>query len=74
MFFLLSKIFGFLIIPIHWIFISLIASLIHKKRERQWQIATLFMIFFFGNGFIYDELSRLWEVADSEKNKNEAVY
>ncbi len=63
MFFILSKIFAFIINPFTWIVILLLFSFFTKnektkKKSLKW---LLIITLFFSNAFIFDEFSRAWE-------------
>ena len=62
MFFTASKLLAFLSKPIIWVFILLISALIFKTKRRKLLYITLFIFYFFTNGFIADSCARLWEV------------
>jgi len=62
MFFILSKILGFLFMPMSWIVIALVASFFMKKYSKKLRLAALFILLFFGNSFILNEVKLLWEV------------
>ena len=64
MFFVISKIFSFLLTPIIWIIILLGLSLGLKnpKKSRKALIITVIVFLFFSNSFIVDEFIRLWEL------------
>jgi uncharacterized SAM-binding protein YcdF (DUF218 family) len=64
MFFLLSKLFHFFILPFSWVFILFILGLISKKTEckRRFFITSFCLMFFFSNTVIFKEFARLWEV------------
>lgn len=65
MFFILSKILQFLISPMFWLFVLLIWAIKTKyvKRRKRLLWTTVIMVFFFGNGFIVNEVFRWWEEA-----------
>ncbi len=64
MFFILSKLYSFLLTPFIWVFILLLLLLIIKnsKTQRKLIIITFSVFLFFSNGFILGELMRLWEI------------
>ena len=68
MFFLLSKILTFLISPFTYIFVLLIWAFFSKNSRRQKKLLsiTIILVFFFGNRFILDEVTRLWEMPVSK--------
>lgn len=61
MFFYLSKILGFLISPLIWIIGLLVFSFLFPKKGKRLILYSLLAIFVFGNGFLFDEATRLWE-------------
>jgi uncharacterized SAM-binding protein YcdF (DUF218 family) len=69
MFFILSKIFAFLITPIIWIFILLCLAVFLKNRTlaKKSGIAALVVLYLFSNSFLLDECIRLWEFPASPK-------
>src|ERR1051325_134813 len=64
MFFFLSKILAFLITPVFWVFSLLVYAIFSKneKRKRRSLIWAVVIFYFFSNGFILEEVNRLWEV------------
>ena len=64
MFFFISKILSFLITPVFWIFLLLIAALFLKSPngKRRSLIGAIALFYFFSNAFILEEVGRLWEV------------
>jgi len=71
MFFFISKILGFLISPLVWVIILLCLALIIPKKRKQFLIYSLLGILLFGNGFLFDEVSRAWETNAVELKENE---
>ncbi len=61
MFFILSKILSFLIKPTFWILLLIISSIIFKNKRKKLLYISLFAFWFFGNGYIVDISSRIWE-------------
>jgi hypothetical protein len=63
MFFYLSKIFYFLLLPSTWIVILLLWAWKskHAKGKKYLYGITVFLFLFFSNRFIVDEFARLWE-------------
>ena len=73
MFFLLSKIFSFLLSPLTYILILLFWMFFCRNQRKQKKILVFSICFvvFFGNNFILDEFVRFWEVPlNSSKTKN----
>ena len=68
MFFIVSKLLAFLTKPIMWIFFLVLGSLIFKNKRRKLLITSLVFFYFFTNGFIADEFSRLWELPRNQVN------
>jgi len=64
MFFLLSKILAFLLMPLTWFFILLIWSwrTKHEGKKRRLRIAAIVVIIFFSNQFIFDRTMHVWEI------------
>lgn len=64
MFFVLSKLFVFIITPLVWIIILLFFSLFSKfpDRKRRCLRWALGLTLFFTNSFLFDECIRLWEI------------
>ncbi|HTL80837.1 MAG TPA: YdcF family protein [Bacteroidia bacterium] len=64
MFFFLSKLFAFLLMPFTWFFILLIWAWRTKDqmRKRKLRIAAVVVILVFSNRFIFDRTMHIWEV------------
>ncbi len=64
MFFVLSKLFVFIITPLVWIIVLLLFSLLSKYpvRKRRFLRLALLLTLFFTNSFLFDECARLWEI------------
>lgn len=64
MFFVLSKVLASLIQPLVIVFLLLLASVLvrGKKWRRALAVAGVALLFFFSNGFIANEVVRLWEL------------
>lgn len=60
MFFYLSKILAFLLMPLFWFFVLMIYSF-YSKHKHKIQIFALIVLYIFSNGFIIDEIGRWWE-------------
>ena len=64
MFFLLSKIAYFFIAPFTWLLLVIAIWIFHKKsiwkKRAKW--ATIFILLFFSNTFVFKEFIRLWEI------------
>lgn len=74
MFFITSKLLAFLIQPVIWIFLLLLMAIIFKKKRKKILIYTLCILYFFSNGFIFDEFSRLWEPKQKKIEDIEQKY
>ncbi len=70
MFHAISKILHFMSMPITWRFICMILSLIFRgpKRKKRFFLLSVFLFYFFSNGFIQDEVNRMWEPTMSSVN------
>ncbi len=63
MFFILSKVVGYLLNPLVWILVLLVIGLFlknHRKKKRLF-ISAAVLLWFFSNSFICDEFVRRWE-------------
>ena len=61
MFFILSKVLGFLFMPLSWIVISLAASFFTKRLAKKLRLIALIILLFFGNSLILNEVKLLWD-------------
>lgn len=61
MFFLLSKILSYLLLPVAWIFILLVLALVWQKKRLKFLMPAFAVFYLFGNSFILTEVTRLWE-------------
>ena len=63
MFFFLSKLFLFLLVPLNWIIALIILRFVVKNPvlKKRLGIATIVLLFFFGNDFILNKLVRAWQ-------------
>lgn len=63
MFFVLSKLLDYALLPLLWITIVLVYAIFTKSQRRRKKslIAGVVMLFFFGNGFIINEAIYLWQ-------------
>lgn len=68
MFFFLSKILAFLISPFTYLVIALVWAWKTKKEGRRKKILSysILFVFIFGNGFLFDEVVRLWELPENQ--------
>ena len=75
MYFILSKILIFLIMPFFWIVVLLIVALISKDRKRRhsFLLAAMIMLFVFGNGFLLNQFARQWDI-QPDPLKNTVPY
>ena len=64
MFFFLSKILAFLIMPLVWVIALMVYAAMTKnvKRKRRTFIIALLLLIFFSNTFLLDNVMRLWEI------------
>lgn len=65
MFFILSKIFFYLLMPITFLVYGLVWAIVAKspRRKKQAVVATLMGLFIMSNGFFVNEITRMWEYA-----------
>ncbi|WP_460619692.1 YdcF family protein [Hymenobacter ruber] len=62
MFFLLSKVLDFVLLPTVWLVVLLIAALVARPpRQRRWLLAALVLTLFSTNPFLVNELLLAWE-------------
>ena len=66
----ISKILSFLSKPITWLLLIIISSYIFKNQRGKLIIACLISFFILTNGFIVDELLRLWQLPPTSLEKN----
>ena len=59
---------AFLIKPIMWVFLLLISAYIFKNKRKKLLLLSCFMLYIFSNGFIADELLRIWEMPHKNLN------
>ena len=73
MFFFLSKLLTFLLSPLVWVFVLLfMASFTRKtKRRKKFLIIGIFLLYFFSNEFICNEVYRCWEYPFNKFDKGE---
>lgn len=76
MFFIISKLLGFLISPIIWVFALLIYSFFTKieSRAKKLRISAIVIIFLTGNSFIVDELFRAYETTTIDHDLAKTHY
>jgi uncharacterized SAM-binding protein YcdF (DUF218 family) len=76
MFFVISKIFSFLVSPLTLFFGLLVLSFLIKsnKRRKKIQISALFALYFFSNSFIFDEVARRWELPAKHDDELKSSY
>ncbi len=72
MFFILSKLLQFLLVPLNWIFILLIVRFfVHSIRlKKRLLIVASILFLFFSNAFIYQKIMLLWQQNVSELQPN----
>jgi uncharacterized SAM-binding protein YcdF (DUF218 family) len=76
MFFILSKLLGFLTQPLTWIILLLLAAWLFKSKRKKILKRNLILFLFFSNNFIADEFLRLWHMEathDSELNHYDGI-
>lgn len=63
MFFTISKILGYLLNPLGWIFLCLVIAVFlrNPKKKRRWVVIAFVILLIFTNPFIGDEALRIWE-------------
>jgi len=66
----ISKLLSFLSKPIIWLFLMIISSYIFKKQRCKLLMISCFSFFILTNGFIVDELLRLWQLPPASLEKN----
>src|SRR5690554_7229658 len=71
---ILSKIIYFLITPLTWLLLAvLLWAFAKKKKTKQYaKVASIVIVLFFSNTFIYKEALRLWEIP--AVNKSEIIH
>jgi len=76
MFFIISKLLGFLITPIVWIAILLLWTLLTKdsSKQRKLLLITFGVFYFFSNGFILDEFMRPYETPAIRESQLSGKY
>ncbi len=76
MFFVISKILGYLLTPLLWIIVLIVLALFqreHRKTKRYLSIA-LGLSLFFSNNFLADEFMRMWELPVVREAQLAPVY
>lgn len=76
MFFIVSKLISFLFSPFTWILLLLVLSIFSTNilRKRKFLLASLLLILFFSNSFIFDECMRKWEEPIKQNYELDSVY
>jgi uncharacterized SAM-binding protein YcdF (DUF218 family) len=62
MFFILSKILSFLILPLSWVFLLVAVSFMWKKHSKKFRLSAIVILFLFSNPLLIREVNRMWEV------------
>jgi uncharacterized SAM-binding protein YcdF (DUF218 family) len=64
MFFILSKLFTFLLLPVTWLFVLLTYTILCRKPVRKRKLLLIFFtsLYIFCNSFLANEFMRVWEV------------
>lgn len=73
MFFYLSKLLAFILMPLTWVFVLLIWSWRTKieTRKRKLFLISICTLYFFSNSFIVDGFMRMWEYTSDDLKKTE---
>lgn len=68
MFFFLSKILAFLIMPYTWLFVGLLLLLkkVWKTELKKWVLSLTVLMYVISNSFLVDEVVRAWEYTDDD--------
>ena len=76
MFFVISKVLDFLIDPVCWVFILMVAGVIIKRQplKKRFLIASVIVFYFFSNSFIANEFMVRWEVPAIEDSTLQGKY
>jgi uncharacterized SAM-binding protein YcdF (DUF218 family) len=76
MFFYLSKLIAFLLLPLVWFFLLLALSFLTKAevRRRRLRIAAVVLLYLSSNSFLVDECFRLWEPVTPDHDRLETRY
>lgn len=76
MFHILSKIVNVFISPFIWFLVLLFLALFIKKKKlkRLFTILLIFVLWFFSNSFIFDNVVRLWEVNPVQLSELDSSY
>lgn len=74
MFFILSKIFHFLISPLSWILGFFIAGILFKKKKSLCFAFGIFLLFLFSNPFLINYITRAWEIPSKNINSITVPY
>jgi len=64
MYFILSKVLLFIILPIYWVVVLLAIAVVSKERKRKQRflIAAIIVLYVFSNHFLLDRVIRKWDV------------
>ena len=73
MFFVLSKLFYFFLMPLTWVFLMIIIAVLKPKLNKKLMIVSLLVLLFFGNGVIGNFVLAKWE-GKVEQIKNVKNY
>jgi uncharacterized SAM-binding protein YcdF (DUF218 family) len=73
MYFILSKILLFLILPVSWITVLLIIALVSKdrKRKQSFLITSAIVFYIFSNGFLLNEFAKRWDIPPTTLNNTQ---
>lgn len=70
MYFILSKVLLFLILPISWITVLLLIAVIskEKKRKQTFLLAAIIVLYIFSNSFLLDQFAKRWDIQPTVLN------
>jgi len=74
MFFLLSKVFEFLLLPLTWIIVLLGMGIYNNSKGRKMVLAAFLMLVFFTNPFLINVALQSWEVPGRKTSSIDAPY
>ena len=70
MYFILSKILLYLLLPLSWIFVLFVLCITtkSKKRRARYFIASLSLLYIFSNNFLFNQVANRWDIAERHLN------
>jgi uncharacterized SAM-binding protein YcdF (DUF218 family) len=76
MYFILSKVFLFLLCPFYWVLaLFIIAILIkHPKRKKHFFIAGIVVLYVFSNSFLFNQFAQRWDIPNQPLNPPDQKY